>query len=186
MTSDLVLQATERGKKLFSDADIAFRDAGIVQGFGIWEEKIIAIVESVDGLMDVQTLALLKQLLSIGQEAEHPNRLAYFKTETIRNLVLVLGGVAISGSALVLAVPHLWPLLVALIAADKIVGGGIAQSDVAKVAKKAIGNGTNKIFDEVLLKHTKTWMGYAKGNSDRKWLEDLIEMLKREKEKRDQ
>jgi hypothetical protein len=172
LISDLVVLGTARGKLLFDDADRAATDAGPDEKFRSLTQELFELIKTDGGIMDTAAVDLLLEILVSGNLASHPKRFAYLQEGSVKNALMVFGGVALVG----LIASTSFGLGLLGYTAGKLIDVGIDYK-LSHEAKSKI--------DEFIGKYRNKLVAIAKEKESLKWLNDVLYLVEQHRKRKD-
>ena len=173
MISDLIVLATEEGRRLFDDADRGASDAGINDLFRAKMTEFLEHIRDSAKLIDTETFTLLLNLFSLDITAPNPRRVAFLQRGSARNLMIALCALGlVTYAAPTLSVVLGIPILLLLV--DKLSGGGLSDSDLGKLMNQTVRDGINTGMDNFLAANRERLRELAKQPSLR-WIDDVLD-----------
>ena len=170
--SDLIVLATDEGRKLFDDAETSDLDVGEFEKIRALEMELLDRIGESGHVMDSDELALLKAVLVAGNRGPIPKRATHLASGSMRNLVIVLTAVGFVGSVGLYAGPGL------------LIGGGFLIKLVfgEAIKKSHVGGWINERLAELIDKTTVDHIiskrdllrQIAKGRRGLEFVEDMI------------
>lgn len=180
--SDLIVLATDEGRKLFDDAEHSDLDAGEFEKLRDLEMELLDRIGESGHVMDPDELALIKAVLVAGNRGPVPKRAMHLAAGSMRNLVIVMTGVGFVGSvaSAAAAIPTGVVFLAGLVfgGALKPVGTMINESIKKSQAGKVLSDALAEIIDkktiEAIVKNKELLRRIAKDRRGFEVVEDMI------------
>lgn len=176
--SDMIVLATEAGRDLFDAADRAETDAGELERYRKLELELLDIIAADGAIMEKATVALLKQVILLGNRGPLPARAAFLSAGSTRNALVVITGFGVVSGIVLGAVP-LSTLAVGGIVAGFIVktlfGQSIKDSVVGRTFNKEIVKLMDRHAYDFVYQHREKLKQVAGDRPSYRWLKDLVE-----------
>ena len=190
LTSDMIVLATEEGRKLFDDADRAETDAGGLDLYRELEKQLFAIIAANGNVMESDTVELLGKVLLLDKNSPHPKRLAHLSAGSVRNAVLVTSIVSLAGAigyALVSVTATSAMAAAAMAYIGKLVfGEGFKKSKLGELSNHTITNAINKMTARMIMDNRELLRKIAGDRPSYKSLRDLLDWVDEEQKKKTQ
>lgn len=190
LTSDIVVLATEEGRKLFDDADRVETDAGELDRYRELEKQLFTIIAANGNVMEADTVELLGKVLLLDRNSPHPKRLAHLSVGSVRNAILVTSIVSLTGAigyALVAVTASSAMAAAAMAYIGKLVfGEGFKKSKLGELSNLTITNAINKMTAQVIIDNRELLRRIAGDRPSYKSLRDLLDWVDEEEKKKTQ
>lgn len=187
LISDMIVLATEEGRKLFDDADRAETDAGELDHYRKLEIELLDIIAENGQIMEPEAIRLLKQVILIGNLPPNPNRTSYLSWSSMRNAMLVISAVGVVGSVaytLAAASPILAVVALVTFVGKTLFGEGIKKSKPGEIINSAITDQINDLTVKSIQAIRPKLREIAGNRPSYQWLRDLWDWADEQEKKK--
>jgi hypothetical protein len=179
--SDLIVLATEEGRKLFDDADRSANDAGGMEYYTELELRLLDILSEDGTIIEPESLQLIKSFLLAKGRGPYQIRTAHLADGSMLNATMVVAGVGVIGAIGygLVAVPIVG--IAAAYLGKLVLGEGIKKSALGVAFNENVTKQIDRATVEKIWANRDLIRQIAGNRPSHKWLLGILDWAERNK-----